>query len=136
MPSHHIVEELAFREAKLSLLVVELLQGEPDGLIGLPLVKRAESRRYTVEFSCVGHFKVGPEPFANISSNAIKEADFLYREPESQYLQDLRDSVSTFPMTRPWPANPVVRHYIVYAENFVLEVLAAVEPSVQEVVNA
>jgi hypothetical protein len=136
MPSYHIVDDLAFRERKLSLLVVELLQGEPDGLIGLPLVKRPESRRYRVEFTCVGHFKVGPEPFANISSNAIKQTDFLYREPESQYLRGLGDSVSTFPMSRPWPENQVIRHYVVYAENFVLEVLAAVEPSIQEVVNA
>jgi len=136
MPSYHFVDDLAFREGKLSLLVVELLQGEPDGVIGLPLVKRPESHRFRVEFSCIGHFKVGPEPFANISSNAIKQTDFLYCEPESQYLRDLADSVSTFPMSRPWPENPVVRHYVVYAENFVLEVLAAVEPSTQEVVNA
>jgi hypothetical protein len=136
MASYHIVEDLAFREANLSLLVVELLQGEPDGFIGLPLVKRPESRRYRMEFSCVGHFKVGPEPFANISSNAIKQTDFLYREPESQYLRDLGDSVSIFPISRPWPENPVVRHYVVYAENFVVEVLAAVEPSIQEIVNA
>jgi hypothetical protein len=136
MPSYYVVNDLAYREGKLSLLVVELLQGEPDGVIGLPLVKRPESRRYRVEFSCVGHFKVGPEPFANISSNAIQQTEFLYREPESQYLRDLGGSVSIFPMSRPWPANPVIRHYVVYAENFVLEVLAAVEPSVQEVVNA
>ena len=136
MPNYHVVDDLAFRQGKLSLLVVELLPGEPDGLIGLPLVKRPESRRYRVEISCVAHFKVGPEPFANISSNAIRQTDFLFHEPDSQYLRDLADSVSTFPMSRPWPENPVVRHYVVYAENFVLDVLTPVEPSVQEVANA
>ena len=136
MPSYHVVDDLAFCEGKLSLLVVELLRGEPDGLIGLSLTKRPESRRYRLEFSYVGHFKAGPEPFSNISANAMKQTDFLYCEPDSQYLRDLADSVSTFPMTRPWPANPVVRHYVVYAENFVLDVLAAIEPSIQEVTNA
>ena len=132
MSEFHVIEHFRFADGVLSMQVAELLEGAPDGLIGLPLSVLPNSRWYAVRIGGVGHFNVSPEPMVVLSKAARRITNFLFEELGSPYLVEWGWAAATFNLTRPKPQEPHLRHYVVHAENFVLNVLSAHEPEVRE----
>jgi len=120
------LEKLEFDGEGLVVHLAELLRGEPDGLIGLPLDVQPESPRHRVSFSTTGAFKTLPEMFNEVSEDADRIAPFLFRELNSPYMTEMKDAME---LSRGIPPDQM-HHYVVYAENTVTHVLSAVAPKV------
>jgi hypothetical protein len=83
--SYHRIEALSFDSSRLEITIAELLKGEADGLIGLPLMIPNDSKRYRISFEDVERIEIAPEPMPQLSSGARVEAPFLYLESESKF---------------------------------------------------
>jgi hypothetical protein len=127
------VKTLDFANGVLCVRLTELLEGEEgaDGLIGRPLEIQSASRTYEVVIEQVGHFQVRPEPVGGLSEHATPLQDFLYREENSSFHVEYAWGTETFVPCIPQGAT--VAHYVVYAENYVVDVLTAREPKVTEI---
>ena len=124
----HWLEKMEHDGQALVLHLAELLRGEPDGLIGLPLEVMPESPRFRVHFAEVGAFKTVPEMFNEVSESANKIGPFLFQESSSPYILEMKDVME---LSRNIPMD-TLQHYIVYAENTVTHILAASPPQVSE----
>ncbi|MFT3758964.1 hypothetical protein [Thauera sp.] len=133
MPQYHVIRELGFEDGALSIGLEELLEGPPDGFVGLPLMVLPASRKYAVRIAGVGHFVVCPEPVFSFGSNARKLTDFLYEEDDSALLAEYGWGAATFNLGHPRLVNREMRHFVVFADNFVVNVLSASEPTYSEV---
>ena len=124
----HWLEKLEHDGQALVLNLAELLRGEPDEFIGLPLIVKPESPRFRVYFAEVGAFKTVPEMFNEVSESAEKITPFLFQEPSSSYMLEMKDQME---LSRGIQVDTLL-HYIVYAENTVTHVLAASQPDISE----
>jgi hypothetical protein len=106
--------------------LAELLQGEPDELIGLPLEVRTESPRFRVAFESIGAFKAVPEMYNELSDSAQTIKPFLFLETGSVYLSEMKSAMEFGAGIHP----DVLKHYVVYADNTVIHVLTAAAPKV------
>jgi hypothetical protein len=131
----HSAQALSFDDGVLRVRVVELLEGAPDGLIGRPLQVRPESRKFEVVIEQVGHFQVRPEPVGSLSARRERLHEFLYREHGTEFHAQHAWGAETLASPR-LPHGASVVHYVVYAENYVVDVLASQEPTVTEVKDA
>lgn len=125
----HIIDDVKFTPNTLSLYITSLHTGKPDGLIGLPLVVTELSSRYLVEFEVVGRFQVVNEAFNKFKKPYEKITEFLYKMIDSQYLQEYGDSAKFF--VRGTTSETTIEHYVVYSENFVVDVLSGTPPIIK-----
>ena len=127
---YYSVEEVSFAKGILTVRVASLHTGQPDGLIGLPLTKTPESRSYLVTFKQVGRFRVLREPWNQLKDPFESLAKFVHRQLQSPYLAQNLESVTIFNPDVPHGAQ--VQHYVVYGENYVVDVLAADSPTIRQ----
>jgi hypothetical protein len=125
----HWLERMEFDGAALVLHLAEMLRGDPDGGLGVPLEVRCESPRFRVSFGQVGAFKTVPEMFDEISETAERLEPFLFHESGSRYATEMKDAMW---LAREIPEGSLL-HYAVLTENVVVHVLAAEQPKVLEV---
>jgi hypothetical protein len=130
MSCFHIIERCSYEQDRLTVNVAELLSGEPDEYIGLPLIVRNDSKRYSVSFKDVGRIEIEPEPIVPPSDLGVKETPFLFREPESALLIENRWSATMFNFGRRFAQEEELKHYIVLGENFVIHVLTLTAPEI------
>ena len=133
MARFHTIEALNLLGSRLEMTVTELLEGVSDGVVGLPLVIRPNSQRYRVRFDAVGKFQVSPEPTSAISENAEKTAPFLYLEHDSKFKTENSWGATTFNFGRRFDQESNLKHYVVHAENYVVDVLTLDQPVVDVV---
>ena len=128
------IETLNFADGVLRIRLTELLEGEDGagGFVGRPLEIQSASHTYDVVIEYVGHFQLHLEQTDGLSERAVPLQNFLYREEGSVFHAELAWSIETF-ANPPIPQGAAVVHYVVYAENYVVDVLAAQEPNVTEV---
>ncbi len=129
---YHALENIQFTNGILVVEVVELNEGEPDGLVGLPLEVTLESGRHTVQFSSIAGFQSVPEPLNGLSQNARRINQFMFLESNSDYLHQNGEDLSPFVYGAIRPESPVIQHYVVFGENTVLHVLAALPPTISK----
>ena len=135
MSRYHRAEGLTFDNGVLRVRLVELLEGEEDGLIGRPLQVLPGSRLFDVVIEQVGHVQIRPEPMGELSTHAKRLREFLYREHDTTFLAQHSFGAETFASPR-LPHGTSVVHYVIYAENYVVDVLAAREPTITELKRA
>jgi hypothetical protein len=135
MHRFHNVNFLRYEGERLEMEVVELRQGAPDSLVGLPLVVRSDSKRYRIVFEAVGRIEVEPEPMCPASEISVREAPFLFREPESELLNTHRWGATTFNLGRRFENEQDLKHYVVVGENYVVHVLTLDTPRVTDIEN-
>jgi hypothetical protein len=111
--------EFIWKEATVKLKVAELLEGEPDGCIGLPLVIDESSKVFEVTLSNVYEFKSVSEPFFHLDGKRQKINDFVWEVIGSEYRK-----TAGFYGSKPETA----RHFIVFTETLVFEALSDTEP--------
>lgn len=120
--------DLKYRDANPTVRVAELVAGEPDGYIGTPLVISAESRRFTVYFDGVTEFRSKGEPCFVAEGNRVDLSDFVFECLASAYVSH----VCPFGAGAKDPA----RHFCVFTESVVVEVLSSNEPRIEAAGNA
>jgi hypothetical protein len=64
MKMYYDVVEILWKDVNVTMTVAELVEGEPDGGIGLPLVIDERSKMFEVVLSNVVEFKSVSEPFS------------------------------------------------------------------------
>ncbi len=128
MHSYYWLEKMEHGGESLVLHLAQLVCGEQDEFIGLPLVVKPESPRFSVHFGEVGAFKTVPEMFDEVSEGAEKVRAFLFRESSSAYMKEMGERLELARDIEPGS----LRHHIVYAENAVTHVLSAHAPVVSE----
>jgi len=115
--------DIAYGDASLIVRVVELIKGEPDGMIGTPLLVGAKSRRYIVNFNGVTEFRSRAEPCFAWDGQAKDKSDFLCECVGSDYVRQICPFGEG--------AKEPTRHFVVFTETVVLEVLSSNEPTVE-----
>jgi hypothetical protein len=115
--------ELTYHSAQLVVRVANLVEGAPDGYIGTPLVIGSESKRYTVTFDGVADFRSTAEPCFSIEGSRKDITEFLFECIGSQYVE----KICPFGVG----ATSAARHFCVFTESVVIEVLAENEPQIQ-----
>jgi hypothetical protein len=125
----HIIDEINFLPSALTIRLTALHNGKPDGLIGLPLMVTNESSRYLVKFEHVGRFRVINEAWNEFKKPYEEITNFVYRMIDSQYLQKYDETAKMFAFDVPYDAK--IEHYVVYSENYVVDILSASPPTVE-----
>ena len=114
--------DIEYRDAILTIRVAELLEGEPDGYIGTPLVVKPSSEAFAICFKDVTEFRSRAEPCYTPDGKQRDITPFLCECLDSDYVRQ----VCPFGGGAKEPA----RHFAVYTESVVLEVLTSTEPQV------
>ena len=125
----HIINEIKFLPGSLTIQLTSLRNGVPDGLVGLPLTVTNESSRYLVTFEKVGRFRVISEVFNEFKEPYEEITNFVYRMIDSKYLQEYSETARIFAYDIPDDAD--IKHYAVYSEYYVVDVLAAKSPTIE-----
>jgi len=125
----HIIDEIKFLPSVLSIQLTSLHTGEPDGLVGLPVTVTSESSSYLVKFEHVGRFRVISEAFNEFKEPFEKITNFVYRMIDSEYLRKYSETAKIFAYDIPVSAE--IKHYVVYSEFYVIDILSAEPPSVE-----
>ena len=120
--------DLSYSDANLTIRVAELVKGKPDGYIGTPLVISAQSRQFTVYFNGVTEFRSRAEPCFVAEGNQVDLSDFVFECLGSEYVSH----VCPFGAGAKDPA----RHFCVFTEDVVVEVLSSNEPRIETASNA
>jgi hypothetical protein len=84
--------ELIWKDANVTLKVAEMVKGEPNGLIGLPLIVDERSTLFEVTFLGVVEFKSVLEAFFQRDGEIHEINDFVWEAANSEY----RKTVSCF----------------------------------------
>ena len=116
MSKFHWIEDLRFTGAELELVVAEMSQGSPDGLVGRPLVVASAAPRVLIRFRAIGRIEIAPEPVSQPSDTAQKKTAFLFFEPNSPLLQQHSWSATTFNLGERFRAESDLKHYVALAE--------------------
>lgn len=132
----HLLENIDYSDGILGIRLAELHEGKPDSLIGLPLHVTDSSEKYIVQFSEVGGFHVEVEPCNTLSRQAIRLSPFLFEERESKYLATSAECARMFAPDITKLEAPIIRHYVVYSEHFVIHVLCSSVPTTVQVNHA
>ena len=134
MANFFAAESLFFRAGTLRVEVIELLEGKEGagGVIGKPLEVQAASRVFKITVPQVGHFEVRAEPMGKLSKQAEALHPFLYREGNTTFLEEHRWGAETLASPRLPHGAPLV-HFVIYTEQYVVDVLATGTPSVVEI---
>lgn|SRR6185503_18017303 len=127
----HIINEIKFLPSALTIRLTSLHTGKPDGLIGLPLTVTNESSSYLVQFEHVGRFRVISEAYNEFKEPCEKITNFVYKMIDSKYLQEYGGSAKIFAHDIPHEAE--IKHYVVYSEFYVVDVLATESPTIEVV---
>lgn len=115
--------DISYSKAQLKIRVASLVEGLPDGLIGTPLIIANASKKFTVLFNGVSEFRSTAEPCFVAEGTQKDITDFLFECHGSQY----REHVCPFGVGAREPA----RHFCVFTESVVVEVLSENEPTVE-----
>lgn len=126
MPYFDLIKVL-YEPGELTIEVAELVKGEPDGYIGIPLVVNATSRRWTIYFEHVAEFRSRAEPCFAAEGAQHDLTDFLFECVNSEYINQLCPCGVG--------AREPARHFGIYTESVVLEILASQEPKIEETTN-
>ncbi len=115
--------DVIYSNAVLTVRIAELVEGAPDGYIGTPLVIDSQSKQFKVSFDSVAEFRSSAEPCFSPEGIRRNMTDFLFECFESEYLSH----------TCPFGvvANENVRHFVVFTESVVLEVLCPNDPKIE-----
>lgn len=114
---------MEYAAAALTVRLTELLEGDPDGYIGRPLVRRPNSRTFTVRFTNVTEFRSRAEPCYVLEGTRRIVTDYLCECVGSDYIHQ----VCPFGRGAKEPA----RHFVVFTEQVVIEALSSNEPTVE-----
>lgn len=115
--------DLSYSGAELKLRIATLVTGKPDGYVGTPLVVGDESKEFTVKFHGVAEFRSTAEPCFVAEGTQKDITDFLFECVGSPYLE----KACPFGVGASGPA----RHFCVFTESVVVEVLSKNEPSIE-----
>lgn len=115
--------ELSYRNAQLVVRVASLVEGVQDGYIGTPLVVGNDSKTYTVSFDDVAEFRSTAEPCFSLDGSRKDITNFLFECIDSKYVK----KICPFGVG----ATSSARHFCVFTESVVIEVLAENEPQIQ-----
>ncbi len=119
---------LAYANGNLTVRVAELVEGTPDGYIGTPLVVGASSQQFAVHFEQVSEFRSKAEPCFVVEGKHRDVTGFLFECVDSNYI----GQVCPFGVGAKEPA----RHFGVFTESVVIEVLSSHEPRIEVESNA
>jgi hypothetical protein len=114
--------EIIWKNENMTLKVAELVEGEPNGYIGLPLVINEKSKIFEVTLSNVFEFKSVTEPFFCPDGEERKINDFVWEAIGSEYIK-------TAGFYGPTPET--ARHFIIFSERIVFEALCETEPVIR-----
>ena len=114
--------ELSYHDAQLVVRLATLVEGQPDGYVGTPLVVGSNSKIFTVKFDGVAEFRSTAEPCFSIEGSRKDITEFLFECIGSQYVE----KVCPFGVGAMSPA----RHFCVFTESVVIEVLTENEPEI------
>ena len=119
------IVEIIWREDTVKLIVAELVEGEPDGRVGFPLVIDERSKIFEVILSGVVEFKSVSEPCFHLDGEKKKINDFVFEAIDSEYRKTACPFIlrTTNPYSR--------RHFVIYTETLVFEVLSDTEPIIR-----
>jgi len=123
MPYFELIK-IFYEPGQLTIEVAELVKGQPDEYIGIPLVIDARSRRWTLYFESVAEFRSRAEPCFAAEGTQHDLTEFLFECVNSDYI----NQVCPCGVGASEPA----RHFGVYTESVVLEILASQEPKIEE----
>jgi len=115
--------DLKYSDANLIVRVAELVDGKPDGHIGIPLVISAQSRYFTVYFDGVTEFRSKAEPCFVEEGNRVDLSEFVSECLGSEYVGHACPFGAG--------AKDPVRHFCVFTESVVVEVLSSNEPRIE-----
>jgi len=115
--------DLRFQDAELTVRVVTLVEGPPDGFLGTPMVVGERSEFFTVVFPEVAEFRSTAEPCFVARGERTDLAEFLFECTGTDY----PDRACPLGIA---PSATRKRHYCLATESIVLEVLSAVPPVV------
>ena len=122
---YYDIIEILYKGGKLrggtvTLKVAELVTGEPDGAIGLPLVIDDRSKIFEVTIFNVVEFKSVSEPFFHLDGERREINDFVWEAIGSEY----KKTVGFYGGA----TEETTRHFIVFTETLVFEALSNTEP--------
>lgn len=124
------IQSTRFENGILLVQVAELVNGKPDGAVGLPLVISRKSRVFELAFSGVGGFLAVPEPESNVSASAEHLAPCVWVERDSWYARKFAEISDWCAFGRHAGNEGALVHYVVPGENFFLNILAGSPPRV------
>ncbi len=87
-----------------------------------------ESSRYLVKFERAGRFRVISEAFNEFQKPYEVITNFVYRMIDSKYLKEHGASAKVFSGI---PHDAEIKHYVVYSELYVVDVLASEPPTIE-----
>ena len=119
--------DLSYSDARLTVRVAKLVKGKPDGYIGTPLVIGPQSRHFIVYFDGVTEFRSKAEPCFVAEGDQVDLSDFVFECLGSEYVRQ----VCPFGSGAKEPA----RHFCVFTESVVVEVLTSNEPRIEAADN-
>jgi hypothetical protein len=132
--AYYTVDEVTFSRGVLKVRLSSLHEGPPDGFVGLPLMKTAESQSYSVTFHHVGRFRVLPEAWNELKEPIVPLDVCVFCQPNSDYLVSNRETAVMFADHVPHGA--VINHYVVHGADYVVDVLGATPPEVQRLTSS
>jgi hypothetical protein len=115
--------ELSYQPARLIVRVAELVEGEPDGYIGTPLVVSATSKMHSILFEKVADFRSRAEPCFSFDGEHRDITGFAFECLDSSYIKE------SCPFGIGATRN--VRHFGIFTESVVIEVLSSSHPRIE-----
>jgi len=122
--SYFDLVDIKFSHACLTVCVAELVEGAPDGYVGTPIVIGAQSRKFTVIFEGVTEFRSKAEPCFVAEGTQRDITSFVFECLGSEYLSH----ICPFGAGAKEPA----KHFVVFTESVVVEVLSSNEPRIED----
>lgn len=121
------LESVTYLHPTLTVHIAKMHQGEPDGYVGLPLLVTDESEHITLHFDNVTEFRSCAEPCFQHEGDVTRLTPYLHECTSSEFSQ------TACPFGR-GAKNPA-RHFFVFTERVVIEVLANAQPRIESSVR-
>jgi len=118
---------LTYQEATLTICVASLHKGNPDGLVGVPLVLNEESKAFKISFEPTEEYRSKSEPCFTHEETDISITDYLFERPDSTYCKEACPFGAGSSLTE------AMRHFYVFTESAVIEVLCTNLPAVEPI---
>ncbi|KXB32424.1 hypothetical protein AT959_01680 [Dechloromonas denitrificans] len=115
--------DIAYNKATLVVRVIELLEGNPDGYVGRPLTITEQSQTFRIEFDRVTEFRTNAEQCFTPEGTTRNITPFVFECVGSKYASQ------ACPLGA--GAGEAARHFVVFTESVVVEVLSLNEPTIE-----
>ena len=116
--------EIVWNRKDLTLKVAELVQGKPNGNIGIPLEINGNSRIFEVILTNVVEFKSVSEPFFHFNGEKRNINEFVWEAIGSEY-------INTAGCVGGGPGPEKAKHIVIFTESIVFEALCENEPLIR-----